>query len=54
MAATGVVLQHAGVENIAGWWQSLSLCSVLCVAGSLLFLSSARGERIFGGDSETF
>jgi hypothetical protein len=48
------MLESAGVENLAGWWQAFATCSVLCVAGSLLFLSSASGDRIFGGESDDF
>ena len=53
VAVTGVMLDTAGVESIGGWWQAFSTASALCVAGSLYFLSAARGERIFG-DSDQF
>ena len=53
VAVTGVMLDSAGVESIGGWWQAFSTASALCIAGSLYFLSAARGDRIFG-DSDQF
>lgn len=53
VAVTGLLLDRAGVENMSGWWQSFMTASALCIAGSLYFLSAARGDRIFG-DSDQY
>jgi ACS family sodium-dependent inorganic phosphate cotransporter len=53
VALTGLMLDAAGVESIGGWWQAFATASALCVAGSLYFLSAARGERLFG-DGDQF
>lgn len=53
VAVTGLMLDRAGVEHMGGWWQSFMTASALCIAGSLYFLSAARGDRIFG-DSDQY
>ena len=51
VAVTGYVLQWAGgAQNSAGWYQAFAAAAVQCVAGSLVYLRFARGERLFGGD----
>jgi len=52
VAVTGLMLESAGVGSLGGWWQAFATSSALCVAGSLLFLSSARGDRIFGASDQ--
>ena len=50
--ATGYLLQWAGgADKPAGWWEALSTTALQCVAASFVFLSAARGERLFGGDT---
>ena len=52
VASSGWLLQQAGgASSLRGWYHALGLASVLCVLGSGVFLSFARGTRIFG-DSE--
>ena len=48
MAVTGFILDHTGEGTTRGWWQAFMVASVLCWGGSALFLTSARGERLFG------
>lgn len=52
VAVTGWMLEAAGVSSLGGWWQAFATSSALCVAGSLLFLTSARGDRLFGGNEQ--
>ena len=52
VAVTGFILDHAGEGTSRGWWQAFMLASVLCWSGSALFLTSARGERLFGDLNE--
>lgn len=52
VAATGVLLEGAGGAGVlAGWYAALAVAASLCLAGSLIFLWHARGERLFGGDA---
>lgn len=46
VAVTGVMLDKS--QGLAGWWAALMLCALQCLAGSFLFLTGARGERLFG------
>ncbi len=52
MAMTGFILDHAGEGNLRGWWQAFMLATALCWSGSVLFLTNARGERLFGDLNE--
>lgn len=50
--ATGFLLQYAGgADKTAGWTEAMGAAALQCVASSLVFLSAARGERLFGGDA---
>ena len=49
--ATGWLLQVAGPASLAGWWRACSAAAALCLAGSAYFLAAARGERLFGGET---
>lgn len=52
VAVTGYLLQWAGgADKAAGWYQACAAAAVQCLAGSLVFLAAARGERLFGGDA---
>lgn len=52
VAVTGYLLQWAGgADRPAGWYQAFALSAAQCVGGSLLFLATARGERLFGSDA---
>ena len=48
VAVTGFILDHAGDGTNRGWWQAFMVASAMCWGGSLLFISSAQGERLFG------
>ena len=52
VAVTGFILDHAKEGTSRGWWQAFMLASALCWGGSALFLTSARGERLFGDLNE--
>ena len=55
VAATGRILQAAGgADAAAGWQRAFLLAAVQCVLGSLVFLTCARGERLFGADTTDF
>lgn len=55
VATTGYLLQWAGgADRPAGWYQAFAVAAVQCVAGSLVFLAAARGDRLFGGDAADF
>lgn len=51
VAVTGFILDQAG-EGTRGWWQAFIVASALCWGGSVLFLTSAHGERLFGDLSD--
>ena len=51
VAATGWMIE--GSNGLSGWWKAFFAASVLCVASSGIFLSCARGDRIFG-DTDAF
>ena len=46
VAVTGVLLERS--HGLAGWWAALLLCAAQGIAGSILFLMCARGDRLFG------
>lgn len=52
VAVTGFILDRAGEGSLRGWWQALMVAAAMCWGGSLLFLTSARGEKIFGDSNE--
>jgi ACS family sodium-dependent inorganic phosphate cotransporter len=53
VAATGYMLQWAGgAENVDGWHRAFAAAAVQCGVGSVVFVWFARGERLFGGDTE--
>ncbi len=52
--ATGLLLQAGGPGSLAGWWQACAVAAGLCLAGSAYFAAAARGERLFGGETEAF
>ncbi|EIE21273.1 MFS general substrate transporter [Coccomyxa subellipsoidea C-169] len=52
VAVTGCMLEAAGTGSLLGWWQAFATSSALCMAGSLMFLTSARGDRLFGGSDQ--
>ena len=54
VASSGWLLQQAGgAQNLRGWYHALGLSSALCVLGSGIFMSFARGTRIFGGSEDS-
>jgi hypothetical protein len=53
VAATGHLLEGAGgAGEVAGWRSAMGLCSCVCLAGAAVFIGWARGERLFGADTE--
>ena len=51
VALTGFLLDSAGASAISGWWQAFAACAVQCLAGAVLFIWFAKGDRIFGSDT---
>ena len=52
VAVTGYLLQWAGgASRPAGWYQACAAAALQCMAASLIFISAARGERLFGSDA---
>ena len=53
VALTGFLLDSAGASAIIGWWQAFAACAVQCLAGAVLFVVFAKGNRIFGSDTDS-
>lgn len=52
VAVTGYLLQWAGgASHPAGWYQACAAAALQCMAASFIFISAARGERLFGSDA---
>ena len=48
VSVTGMILQTSGGSAfVQGWSRSFSLAAVLCLVGSIFFVRSAKGDRLF-------
>ncbi|KAL3151824.1 hypothetical protein ABBQ38_012791 [Trebouxia sp. C0009 RCD-2024] len=53
VSVTGLLLEsNAGQDISSGWWQAFAACAVQCVAGSAVFVIAAKGNRLFGNDTD--
>ena len=48
VAVTGAILESKGGSSYpAGWIQAFAVAALLCLAGNIFFVRSAKGERLF-------
>ena len=53
VAVTGLLLNASTDQDVStGWWQALAACAVQCMAGSAVFIIAAKGNRLFGSDTD--
>ena len=51
---TGRVLESTSGQDISsGWWQAFAACAVQCMVGSAVFVIAAKGNRLFGSDTDS-
>ena len=54
VAVTGILLDASSDQDISsGWWQAFAACAVQCMAGSAIFVIAAKGNRLFGSDTDS-
>lgn len=53
VSVTGRLLEsNSGQDISSGWWQAFAACAVQCMAGSAVFVIAAKGNRLFGSDTD--
>ena len=49
---TGLLLNQSEAV-INGWWLAFAACAVQSIAGAFVFMLCAKGDRIFGNDTDS-